>query len=46
MQMRAQGYVSPDSFTHGSAEQRARWFRRGLETGDLEGCNTFQAARL
>jgi predicted metalloprotease len=46
MQMRAQGYVSPDSFTHGSAEQRARWFRHGLETGDLEGCNTFQAARL
>ncbi|HXG67769.1 MAG TPA: neutral zinc metallopeptidase [Blastocatellia bacterium] len=35
LQKQAQGYVVPDSFTHGTAEQRARWFRRGFETGDL-----------
>lgn len=35
LQRRSQGYVVPDSFTHGSSAQRARWFRRGLETGDL-----------
>jgi len=41
MQQRAGGYVSPESFTHGSAEQRVRWFRRGLERGDVEACDTF-----
>ncbi len=41
IQRRAQGYVVPDAFTHGSAEQRVRWFRRGLETGDLNQGNTF-----
>jgi uncharacterized protein len=46
MQMRARGYVSPDSFTHGSGEQRVRWFRAGLESGDLKQCDTFTAARL
>ena len=46
MQMRGRGYVSPESFTHGSAQQRVSWFRRGLESGDLDHCNTFQAARL
>jgi hypothetical protein len=35
LQRRAQGYVVPDSFTHGTSEQRARWFRLGFETGDL-----------
>lgn len=35
LQRQAQGYVVPDSFTHGTSEQRARWFRRGLESGDL-----------
>jgi predicted metalloprotease len=44
MQMRAQGYVVPEGFTHGSAEQRVRWFRRGLESGDLKQCDTFSAA--
>jgi len=34
IQMQSQGYVVPDSFTHGSAAQRAYWFRRGYETGD------------
>jgi hypothetical protein len=46
MQMRARGYVSPESFTHGSAQQRVDWFGRGLESGDLDRCNTFQAARV
>jgi predicted metalloprotease len=38
--------VVPDSFTHGSAEQRQRWFRRGFDTGTLEACDTFEAADL
>ena len=41
IQKRAQGYVVPESFTHGSAEQRLRWFRTGLESGDIRRCNTF-----
>ena len=43
IQKRTQGYVVPDSFTHGSAEQRTRWFRTGLASGDLRDCNTFAA---
>jgi len=35
--------VVPESFTHGSAEQRTRWFRVGLDTGDIRKCNTFAA---
>jgi predicted metalloprotease len=46
MQRRAGGFVVPDSFTHGSAEQRVRWFSRGLERGSVQGCNTFEAASL
>jgi predicted metalloprotease len=46
MQMRGRGYVSPDSFTHGSGEQRVRWFRTGLEAGDLGECDTFSVAQL
>jgi hypothetical protein len=45
IQKRTQGYVVPDAFTHGSAEQRMRWFRVGLETGDPRNCNTFAAPR-
>lgn len=41
LQREAQGYVVPDSFTHGSSEQRIRWFRRGLETGDIRQGDTF-----
>jgi predicted metalloprotease len=41
LQKRAQGYVVPEGFTHGSADQRVRWFRRGIETGDLKQCDTF-----
>jgi predicted metalloprotease len=46
IQMASRGYVSPDSFTHGSSEQRMRWFRRGLETGDLKACDAFRASQL
>jgi uncharacterized protein len=41
MQKRAQGYVVPEGFTHGSAEQRVQWFRRGIESADLKQCDTF-----
>jgi predicted metalloprotease len=46
LQQQSRGYVTPDSFTHGSAEQRARWFRRGLEAGAVNACDTFEAAEL
>lgn len=46
VQKQAQGYVVPDAFTHGTAEQRARWFRRGYELGSLKACDTFSAAQL
>jgi predicted metalloprotease len=41
IQKRTQGHVVPDSFTHGSAEQRMTWFKRGLETGSVQSCDTF-----
>ncbi|HYD97811.1 MAG TPA: neutral zinc metallopeptidase [Alphaproteobacteria bacterium] len=46
IQMQSRGYVVPDSFTHGSSEQRARWFRIGLQAGDMRSCDTFNAQRL
>lgn len=46
LQQQSQGYVVPDSFTHGTSEQRVRWFRRGLEGGDVNQCDTFAAASL
>ena len=46
LQQQAQGRIVPESFTHGSSEQRVRWFKRGFETGDINQCNTFKAARL
>ena len=46
LQKQAQGYAVPDSFTHGSAEQRMRWFKRGMASGQLASCNTFQAGSL
>ena len=46
LQTQAQGYVVPDSFTHGSSEQRARWFRQGFESGDMRRCDTFNARGL
>ncbi len=44
LQREARGYVVPDSFTHGSSEQRVAWFRRGIADGTLEACDTFSAA--
>jgi uncharacterized protein len=41
LQKQAQGYVVPDSFTHGSSEQRTRWFMQGLRAGQMGPCNTF-----
>ena len=46
LQQQARGYVTPDSFTHGSADQRVRWFKQGLATGDFAQCNTFTAENL
>lgn len=46
LQKKSQGYVVPDAFTHGSSAQRVRWFKRGLESGDLRQCDTFGAAQL
>ena len=43
LQMEYQGQVTPDSFTHGSSVQRVGWFERGLEAGDINSCNTFEA---
>lgn len=46
LQKQAQGYVVPESFTHGSAEQRMRWFRRGLDSGEMKACDSFGARAL
>jgi predicted metalloprotease len=46
LQKQARGYVTPDSFTHGSSAQRVRWFRQGLQTGNISQCNTFKAENL
>jgi len=46
LQRRARGRVTPDSFTHGTSAQRARWFKRGFKSGKLNDCDTFKAARL
>ncbi len=46
LQKQAQGYAVPDSFTHGSSAQRVRWFKRGLESGNIKQCDTFAASTL
>ena len=46
LQQRSQGYIVPESFTHGTSEQRLRWFMKGLQTGDLSQGDTFSAAQL
>ena len=46
LQRKSQGYVQPETFTHGSSEQRLRWFRRGLDSGQLSACDTFQPGAL
>ena len=46
LQKRSQGYVVPDSFTHGTSEQRQRWFITGLKNGNVQSCNTFNASQI
>lgn len=46
LQKRSQGYVVPDSFTHGSSAQRVRWFRAGFQSGSMQSCDTFQTNQL
>ena len=46
LQRQARGVVMPDSFTHGSSEQRVRWFNTGFKNGTVDSCNTFAAAKL
>ena len=46
LQRMSQGRVVPDAFTHGSSEQRVRWFRKGLESGTPDACDTFSAKQL
>ncbi len=46
LQEKAKGYAVPDSFTHGSSEQRMRWFSRGIKTGQIAQCDTFSVSRL
>jgi predicted metalloprotease len=46
IQKSTRGHVVPDAFTHGSSQQRMRWFRQGLQTGDVNACDTFNADRL
>jgi len=46
LQKQGQGYVVPESFTHGSSAQRVRWFRRGMESGKMSECDTFGASVL
>ena len=46
LQKQAQGYAVPESFTHGTSEQRVRWFKRGIESGNMKQCDTFNAPNL
>ncbi len=46
LQRQGRGYVVPESFTHGSSEQRVNWFSRGLKTGDIQQCDTFKGGKL
>jgi uncharacterized protein len=44
LQMQSRGYIVPESFTHGTSEQRSRWFKAGFDYGSVSGCDTFQVA--
>ncbi len=46
LQRKSQGTVVPESFTHGSSQQRVTWFKRGLETGSVDQCNTFDSRQV
>ena len=46
LQQQSRGYVTPDSFTHGTSEQRVHWFKTGLQAGSIQACDTFSAVNL
>jgi len=46
LQKQAQGYAVPDSFTHGTSQQRMRWFNQGFSTGEVSKCDTFSVAQI
>jgi predicted metalloprotease len=46
MQRKQQGTIVPESFTHGTSAQRVAWFKRGLQTGSVAQCDTFEARQL
>jgi predicted metalloprotease len=46
IQKRTRGYVVPESFNHGTSEQRSRWFKRGYQQGDVNACDTFGASQV
>ncbi|HPH47293.1 MAG TPA: neutral zinc metallopeptidase, partial [Chryseolinea sp.] len=46
LQQQSQGHVTPDSFTHGTSEQRVRWFRKGFDSGDIKQGDTFNTNNL
>jgi uncharacterized protein len=46
LQSQSRGYVAPDSFTHGSSQQRMRWFTQGVKTGDINQCDTFSVEQV
>ena len=46
LQKQSQGYVVPESFTHGSSAQRVRWFNTGLQGGNIKTCDTFNTRNL
>ena len=46
LQRQSQGYVVPESFNHGTSAQRARWFKKGFQSGRIDACDTFNAASL
>ena len=46
MQQRSQGRVAPHAFTHGTSAQRVRWFKRGMQAGEMNACDTFKAREV
>jgi hypothetical protein len=46
LQKQSQGYVVPESFTHGTSAQRTRWFNNGLQNGSVKACDTFSAKSI
>jgi predicted metalloprotease len=46
LQRRSRGTIVPESFTHGTSAQRVSWFKRGVDSGKIDGCNTFAASQL